>query len=65
MGGPGSPDMLELPLIDTRSTEMVELQRVGNYAIQIIWQDGHSAGIYSWEYLRELCPCEICTKEGS
>jgi DUF971 family protein len=57
--------MLELPLIDNRSTEMAELQRVGNYALQIIWQDGHRAGIYSWDYLRELCPCDICTKEGS
>lgn len=27
---------------------------VGNYAIQIIYDDGHDTGIYSWEYLYEL-----------
>jgi len=27
---------------------------VGNYAIKIEWSDGHSAGIYAFEYLRQL-----------
>ena len=27
---------------------------VGNYAIQILYDDGHDTGIYSWEYLYEL-----------
>jgi len=26
---------------------------VGNYAVQITWSDGHSAGIYTWELLRK------------
>lgn len=33
---------------------------VGRYAIQFEWLDGHSGGIYSWEYLRRLCGCEPC-----
>jgi DUF971 family protein len=33
---------------------------VGRYAIQFDWTDGHSAGIYSWEYLRRMCPCGEC-----
>ncbi len=28
---------------------------VGNYAIQLTFSDGHDSGIYSWEYLYELC----------
>lgn len=28
---------------------------VGNYAVQIYFDDGHHSGIYSWEYLHELC----------
>ena len=28
---------------------------VGNYALQIIFDDEHNSGIYSWDYLRELC----------
>jgi DUF971 family protein len=35
---------------------------VGRYAIQFDWMDGHSAGIYSWEYLRRMCRCEECTR---
>jgi len=29
---------------------------VGNYAIRIIFSDGHDTGLYSWEYLREIDP---------
>lgn len=31
-----------------------ELEAVGNYAIRIVFDDGHDTGIYSWDYLREL-----------
>jgi DUF971 family protein len=34
---------------------------VGRYAIQFNWLDGHSGGIYSWEYLRRSCQCRECT----
>lgn len=37
-----------------------EIHAVGAYAIQLTWSDGHSTGIYSWEYLRAACPCEVC-----
>jgi|SRR5579863_689613 len=33
---------------------------VGRYALQFNWQDGHSSGIYSWEYLRRVCQCAEC-----
>jgi DUF971 family protein len=33
---------------------------VGRYALQFNWSDGHSAGIYSWEYLRRNCQCAEC-----
>ena len=36
---------------------------VGNYAIQIEFSDGHATGIYSFDYLREICPCEACARE--
>ena len=28
--------------------------RVGNYAVSLVFSDGHSSGIYSWDYLRSL-----------
>lgn len=33
---------------------------VGNYALNFTWNDGHSSGIYSWDYLRRNCQCEEC-----
>ncbi|MDA8866024.1 DUF971 domain-containing protein [Porticoccaceae bacterium] len=30
------------------------LEKSGNYALQIVFSDGHDSGIYSWEYLRSL-----------
>ena len=39
---------------------------VGRYALQFNWQDGHSGGIYSWEYLRRNCQCRSlnCRRRG-
>ena len=31
-----------------------EYQFVGNYALKLFFSDGHSTGIFSWEYLKEL-----------
>lgn len=28
---------------------------VGNYALQLVFDDGHDTGLYSWDYLYELC----------
>ena len=33
---------------------------VGNYAVQIEFTDGHNTGIYSFDLLREICPCDAC-----
>lgn len=35
--------------------QITELIPVGNYALQLVFSDGHDSGIYSWVYLRELC----------
>lgn len=35
---------------------------VGKYAIKFSWNDNHDLGIYSWKFLREVCPCEECKK---
>ena len=35
---------------------VVEAQLVGNYALRIEWSDSHDTGIYSFQYLREICP---------
>ncbi len=39
---------------------MSDVSMTGGYAIQFQWADGHSYGIYDFEYLRALCPCSEC-----
>jgi len=34
----------------------VDAELIGNYAIRIRFSDGHSTGIYTWDYLREIDP---------
>jgi DUF971 family protein len=36
---------------------------VGSYAIQIEFSDAHATGIFSFDYLREICPCNACASE--
>ena len=38
----------------------VSAEGVGKYAIKFSWNDNHDLGIYSWKFLREVCPCEEC-----
>ena len=36
---------------------------VGNYALQIDFNDGHATGIFSFDFLRTICPFEECARE--
>ena len=48
--GPGQ----EVLQTGKRGVEIRTLEPVGSYAVQPAFSDGHSTGIYSWEYLYEL-----------
>jgi len=48
--GPGQ----EVLQVGKRNVEIRALEPVGSYAVQPQFSDGHSTGIYSWEYLYEL-----------
>ena len=37
-----------------REVAIVSIEPVGSYALQPVFSDGHSTGIYSWDYLYEL-----------
>ena len=54
---PASPFQMYKPAL-----KMLSIEPVGNYAIRIHWSDGHSTGLYSWEHLRNICPCPQCRK---
>ena len=35
--------------------QLRELAYSGNYALKIMWSDRHATGLFTWEYLAELC----------
>jgi len=52
---PGNPFQMYKPAL-----KMLNVEPMGHYAIQIHWNDGHNTGIYSYDYLRKICPCDTC-----
>ena len=45
----GGQEKTEYPNI-----KIIKVSSIGNYAIRILFSDGHSTGIFSWDYLRQL-----------
>lgn len=48
--GPGQ----ETLQVGKRDVTITRLDPVGHYAVQPLFSDGHSSGIYSWDYLYEI-----------
>jgi DUF971 family protein len=36
------------------NVQILELHPIGNYAVRLVFDDTHSTGIFSWDYLSEL-----------
>lgn len=49
--GPGQ----ETLQVGKREVTIAEVEPIGHYAIRPKFSDGHDTGIYSWEYLYDLC----------
>lgn len=65
-GGHGNMDSFDTSLFfvdPVQHYQVEDIRQVGNHAIRITWSDGHNAGMYQWETLRRLCPCEECIPE--
>ena len=41
-------------VINKQDVAIEKLLYVGNYAVKIVFDDGHDSGIYSWKYLIDL-----------
>ncbi len=62
---PGEPPEAkpgELPMFKP-AARPESAEGVGKYAIKFKWNDGHELGIYSWQWLRQICPCQQCQEE--
>ncbi len=57
---PNAPVPGALPIFGVKPLAPARAELVGRYAVQIFWNDGHASGIYSFDYLRGLCPCDEC-----
>jgi DUF971 family protein len=33
---------------------LLDLEEVGNYAVRLVWADGHGTGLYSFDFLKTL-----------
>lgn len=48
--GPGQ----EILVVGKEGVRILDIEPVGSYAVRPIFDDGHSTGLYSWEYLLRL-----------
>lgn len=48
--GPGQ----KVTVAGKRTVTITAAEPVGNYAVRLVFSDGHSTGIFTWRYLREI-----------
>lgn len=48
--GPGQ----EVLQVGKEDVNIAEIEPVGNYAVKLVFSDGHDTGIYDWDYLYKL-----------
>ena len=49
--GHGGPKVF---VINKEDVKIIDIKQIGNYAIRIIFSDGHKTGIYTWEKLLDF-----------
>jgi DUF971 family protein len=61
----GAAPVLSSPLLPMYKPKLAAraAHAVGNYALQIDFNDGHATGIFSFDFLRTICPCQECARE--
>jgi len=59
MGMPGWLD--SSPTLTEAQTTLTSMELVGAYAVAPTWADGHHTGFYTFQRLREECPCPADT----
>ncbi|MDZ4098891.1 MAG: DUF971 domain-containing protein [Methylophilaceae bacterium] len=44
----------EVLQVGKENVNIVGIEPIGNYAVKLIFSDGHDTGLYSWDYLHEI-----------
>ena len=62
---PGEPERAAAGalLIFKPAAKPLTAEPIGKYALKFSWNDKHDLGIYSWAFLREVCPCGECAQK--
>ena len=69
-GCQGHANMQELPdpnifrVPSLMRWDKLKVEPAGSIGLRLIWDDGHSTGIYTWRRMRAMCPCSICDKRA-
>jgi len=50
----GHSEAQRVTVAGKKNVSIVRLEPVGNYAVRIVFDDGHDTGLFVWAYLREL-----------
>lgn len=55
----GEPDALgrvvrPVPQVGEQGFQLKRIEPIGGYALQLYWGDGHSTGLYTYDYLKRL-----------
>lgn len=48
-----TPDQAKLQ-VGKEGVNITDLKQIGSYAVKIVFDDGHSSGLYDWQYLYKL-----------
>lgn len=54
----------EMKFVEGQDERLSDVVGVGNYAMKLVWADGHDTGIYSFDYLRRMCPSPQMDPKG-
>ena len=50
----GHSEAQRVTVAGKKQVGIVRIEPVGNYAVRIVFDDGHDTGLFVWDYLREL-----------
>ena len=45
----------EVLQVGKKDVVLLNIEPAGNYALKLIFDDGHDSGLYDWKYLKNLC----------